>query len=213
MKLLSLDTTADFGSIALFADNRLLEERPLHSTDGHSHKLFPQIEDLLSKHGMQLQEMDRFAAAAGPGSFTGVRVGLTAAKAFAESCGKPLCGISTLEAILSFATQADAAALLDARRGEVFVRQQQEEMVLALPTWLATQPQVSELVAFDFTPWQAALEGSALSTAKRTLAPRALAAAIGHLALTANAMDPALVDANYLRRSDAEKRWTDSGAA
>ena len=80
MRILAIDTTSDFGSLALHDAGALIEETPLHAPEGFSQILFGQIEALLNRHDWPLESIDVFAAAAGPGSFTGVRVGLTAAK-------------------------------------------------------------------------------------------------------------------------------------
>ena len=69
---------------------------------------------------MRLEEIDCFAAASGPGSFTGVRVGLAAVKGLAEALGKPAVGISNLRALSLFGKAALRAVVLDARRGEVY---------------------------------------------------------------------------------------------
>ena len=102
--ILSIDTTSEFGSIALTERDRVIEEVLLHSPDGFGHILFPQIEKLLARHGVTVNQMDCFAAASGPGSFTGVRIGLAAAKGLAEAVGKPVVAVSNLRALASFGT-------------------------------------------------------------------------------------------------------------
>jgi tRNA threonylcarbamoyladenosine biosynthesis protein TsaB len=69
--ILSLDTTSEFGSIALTERDRVVEEVLLHSPDGFGHILFPQIERLLARNSVSLNQLDCFAASSGPGSFTG----------------------------------------------------------------------------------------------------------------------------------------------
>ena len=83
--LLAIDTTSEFGSIALADSARVIEEVPIHSPEGFAHILFDEIHRLLARHGMKLRDIDVFASASGPGSFTGVRIGLTAAKGLAEA--------------------------------------------------------------------------------------------------------------------------------
>src|SRR4029077_15722306 len=82
--ILSIDTTSEFGSIALTDGARVVGETLLHSPDGFGHVLYREIGQLLDRHGVAVGEMECFAAASGPGSFTGVRVGLAAAKGLAE---------------------------------------------------------------------------------------------------------------------------------
>ncbi len=88
-RILSLDTTSEFASLALVEGGAVVEEVMLHSTDGFGHILYPHLEALLARRGWDLASVDCFAAASGPGSFTGVRVGLAAVKGLAEGAGKP----------------------------------------------------------------------------------------------------------------------------
>ena len=118
--LLAIDTTGEFGSIALIQDERVVEEIPLHSPEGFGHVLFPHLQRLLDNHALTVSDLACFASASGPGSFTGVRVGLSAVKGLAEAAGKPAMGVSNLRAIASFGERAVRAAVLDARRGEVY---------------------------------------------------------------------------------------------
>ena len=73
--ILAVDTTHDYGSIALARGDELLEEMPLHAAEGFAQILYGRLRELLARHGVALADVDRFAAASGPGSFTGVRVG------------------------------------------------------------------------------------------------------------------------------------------
>src|SRR6185312_15718033 len=83
--VLAIDTTADVGSIALASERGLIEEVVLDSPDGFAHVLLDEIEGLLKRHELNVWQIDAFASASGPGSFTGVRVGLTAVKGLAEA--------------------------------------------------------------------------------------------------------------------------------
>ena len=223
--LLAVDTTAEFGSIALLRDDAIIEEMPLRAPDGFGHVIFGALEAFLTRHQLRPEDIACFAGATGPGSFTGVRVGLTVVKGLAEAAGRPAVGVSNLKAMASSVgrtpwSAADPlvgplrATILDARRGEVYgavydtqLECIQQEVVMRLPDWLAALPSAHiEFVAQDFTPFAQLLEG------QRTLqAPRALAAAIGLLAWRefeqGLAIDPAALDANYVRRSDAELLW------
>ncbi len=208
--ILALDTTSEFGSVALRRADVTLAEIQLHSPDGFGHIIFQAMEDLLAKTGMRLEDVDCFASASGPGSFTGVRVGLAAVKGLAEALHKPAAGISNLRALSLFGTQALRATVLDARRGEVFgaVYDAQTRAVLAetvspWAAWLATVPEEAEVIGWAGGPCETA--GIAF-----TAAPRFLAAALAHCAQIdgpANWHDPVALDANYVRRSDAELFW------
>ncbi len=220
-RVLAVDTTAEFGSLALVERGDVLEELLLHSPDGFGHILFPQIERLLARRGWKVEEVDCFAAAAGPGSFTGVRVGLTAVKGLAEAAGKPAVGVSNLQALAWFGEGELRASVLDARRGEVYgavydsaLKLVCDEVVAKFPEWLASLPhRPLEFLATDFTPFANALSGTRFENASVRTVPRALAGAVGRIAARrlaeGTASDPAALDANYVRRSDAELLWRD----
>jgi tRNA threonylcarbamoyladenosine biosynthesis protein TsaB len=212
-RLLAVDTTSESGSIAIYEGDRVMEEVAIQSPDGFGHILFDQILSLLSRHGLALKDLDGFAAAAGPGSFTGVRVGLTAIKGLAEANGRKVVAVSNLEALASFGTRPLRAPALDARRGEIYgavfdslLSPVQSEVVMPLRVWLAQLPDGDlELITSGFTMPEA------LHPVVQT--PRALAGAIARIAGRrfgqGLAQDPALIDANYVRRSDAELLWRD----
>jgi tRNA threonylcarbamoyladenosine biosynthesis protein TsaB len=213
--ILSIDTTSEFGSIALTEGDRTIDEIPLHSPDGFGHILFQRIEQLLARHEVDVNHIDCFAAASGPGSFTGVRVGLTAVKGLAEATGKRVVAVSNLRALAFFGTAPLRAAVLDARRGEVYGAVYNDrleivapEVVIKFPAWVQTLPQCGfEFIAVDFSPFLASVDPNI----PVITAPRALAAAIGRIASKeyreGRASDPVAIDANYVRRSDAELFW------
>jgi tRNA threonylcarbamoyladenosine biosynthesis protein TsaB len=221
-RILALDTTGEFGSVAIVEGRRVVEEVPLHAPDGFAQILFEQLERLLARHALAAADFDCFASAAGPGAFTGVRVGLAAVKGLAEATGKLVAAVSNLRALAWFGTAPLRAVVMDARRGEIYgavynaaLELVRPEVVTRFPAWLDSLPEADlELVATDFTPFQAALAGTRFERARWTVAPRAIAGAIGLIAAdlfqTGQALDPAAVDANYVRRSDAELFWKDS---
>jgi tRNA threonylcarbamoyladenosine biosynthesis protein TsaB len=197
--ILSIDTTSEFGSIALTEANVVVEEITLHAPEGFGHVLFGHIEELLDRNGTTVHQMECFSAASGPGSFTGVRVGLAAAKGLAEATGKRMVAVSNLRALASFGTAPLRATVIDARRGEIYGAVYNSQLELVMPevvtkldAWIATLPHGCEMI-------------SSIDT------PRALAAAIGHIAwddfTLGRSSDPAEIDANYVRRSDAELFW------
>jgi tRNA threonylcarbamoyladenosine biosynthesis protein TsaB len=213
VKLLALDTTGDFGSIALMSGTTLVEEVAIHSSDGFAHILFQEIEALLARRQMKITDVDAFASASGPGSFTGVRIGLTAVKGLAEATGKKVVAVSNLEALAWFGTLPLRAPVIDARRGEVYgavynstLQVVSGEVVTKLPSWLESLP------AGDL---EIITHGLELVTTRPVVnAPRELARAIGAIAaeriLQGLAQTPAEIDANYVRRSDAEFFWKDN---
>jgi tRNA threonylcarbamoyladenosine biosynthesis protein TsaB len=125
MLLLAADTSGKHGTIALARcgpDNActVIEVVPLEGGT-FSAQLVPQIAGLLAKHGFSKTDIDGFAVVSGPGSFTGVRVGLAAIKALAEVLEKPIAAVSLLEAVaVSGASPGRVIAVLDAGRGQVY---------------------------------------------------------------------------------------------
>ena len=126
MLLLAADTSGNHGSIALAqcgADGTcdIVEVQALQGGT-FSAQLIPQIADLLARHGFPREAIDAFAVIAGPGSFTGLRVGLAGIKALAEVTGKPIAAVSLLEAVaLSSQKQGKITPALDAGRREIYL--------------------------------------------------------------------------------------------
>lgn len=217
--ILAVDTTHEFGSLALLQGQELIEEVLLHSPEGFGHILFARLGELLARHDCKPPGIACFAAASGPGSFTGVRIGLACVKGLAEATGKPAVAVSNLAAMAAFGSAPQRAVVLDARRGEVYGAVYDAhgapivpETVMPFHAWLQTLPPGEiEFVSTDFSPFAPALAGTRFAQAPVTTAPRALAAAIGRIALlkwhAGESADPAALDANYVRRSDAELFW------
>jgi len=217
--ILAVDTTHESGSLALLRGSEVLEEVLLHSPEGFGQILFGRMADLLKRNGCKAADMDCFAAASGPGSFTGVRIGLACIKGLAEATGKSAVAVSNLAAMATFGSHTQRAVVLDARRGEVYgavydacVAMVAPETVMPFTAWLQSLPKGDiEFVSTDFSPFAPALAGTRFADADVTTAPRALAAAVGRMACerfrAGQSVDPAEVDANYVRRSDAELFW------
>jgi tRNA threonylcarbamoyladenosine biosynthesis protein TsaB len=206
-RILAVDTTGDCGSIALVTDGVVVEEARLESTDGFAHVLFPAIAALVARHSLTIRDLDLFASASGPGSFTGVRVGLAAVKGLAEATGRQVVAVSNLQALAWYGTRLLRGVVIDARRGEIYgavyddrLRPVSGEVVMKLDEWLASLPAGD--LEFITSGCDAAFPGLV------TRAPAMLAGAIGVVAALAGiAQDPATIDANYVRRSDAELYW------
>jgi len=200
--------------LALLSDGELVEEVVLQCPDGFADVIFGAIEALLARHELAVPDIDCFAGATGPGSFTGVRVGLTVVKGLGDAAERPVVGVSNLAAMASFGNAPLRAVVLDARRGEIYaalydseLRIVQPETVIRLADWLVGLPSSDvEFVAFDFAPFGDVLRGYPMVEA-----PRALARAVGAIAwrefAARRAVDAAALDANYVRRSDAEILW------
>ena len=104
MLILAIDTSTRAGSIALLRDRQVLAEIAAREDTPYSTRLFRDLELLQSRAQFRMTQIDLFAVAAGPGSFTGLRVGLTAVKGWAEVHRKPIAAISGLEAIAAQGT-------------------------------------------------------------------------------------------------------------
>jgi len=123
MLVLAFDTTSEHGGAAIYRDlERLACARNLGSAN-YSVTLFQMVEGLLAQLNLGLRDIELFAVATGPGSFTGIRVGLAAAQGWAQAFGRPARGVSVLEAMVEEARPEAvwAAPVLDARRGEFFI--------------------------------------------------------------------------------------------
>jgi len=224
--LLAVETATRVMSVALLEGERLVAE--ITSDDGrvHSERLLPAIDRLLALANVRLDDVTAFAVSIGPGSFTGLRIGLATVKAFAFDERRPVAGVPTLAALCAAAVGASGpvAALLDARRGEVY----------AAVCAFAGEPHPSRLADSVFTPRalaavlppDAALvigEGAAVAAAEllalrpdlRALPPgegAARASRVGRLGqalLAAGARVPAAeLVPRYVRRAEAEARRT-----
>lgn len=196
--ILAIDTSTDPGSIALADGGQLVEEVVLTAPDGYGDVLFVEIERLLARHSVGLTDIACFAAGSGPGTFTGVRAALSAAKGFAEAAGRKVVGVSNLQATAWFGSGELRAPYRNAHRGEVYagvfdarLRTVQEEVVTKLDAWSAALP-----------------AGAVLMVQEQPLA-RAIAAIAWERMQAALTEDPGALDANYVRRADAELMWVD----
>ena len=211
--ILAVDTTSEYGSLALERDGELLEEALLHAPTGFSEVLYGELSRLLARHAVKAADIACFAAASGPGTFTGVRVALACVKGLAEALGRPAVAVSNLLAVSRFGTAALRGVALDARRGEIYGAVYDDsgklvsaEVVAKLAPWLEGLPAgVGEFLSNDL---ELDLAGTRFSGARVVMAPRPLAGTIARIAgerlARGEASDPAALDANYVRRTDAE---------
>jgi len=123
MVILAVDTTTFAGSVALLEKTKLLAEVNIDSPSTYSERLLPAVDFILKTNGMNIKDMDGFALAAGPGSFTGIRIGLSTVKSFSYASGKPVAAVSTLKALawkLRYPQNHLLCPLLDAKKGEIY---------------------------------------------------------------------------------------------
>lgn len=122
MKILAMDTSAVTATIAAADDNKILGEISFTTSLTHSQTIMPMIDYLLGNLSLSVTDFDLFACSNGPGSFTGLRIGLGTIKGLAYGAGKDVTAVSTLEALaynIAF-TDFVVAPIMDARRGEVY---------------------------------------------------------------------------------------------
>lgn len=123
MKILAIDSTAKTASAAVTEDERLIASFTLNGTLTHSQTLLPMVKAALEIAGLKVSDIDMFACSAGPGSFTGVRIGVSTIKGLAFGSGKPCVGVSTLDALarnLAIISDALIVPVMDARRSQVY---------------------------------------------------------------------------------------------
>ena len=122
MKLLALESSAAAASVAVCEDGALIAQSFQRTGLTHSATLLPMAEDLLKNAGLTLPELDLFAVAVGPGSFTGIRIGVSTLKGLAWALDRPCAACSTLEAMAWQVAHmgAELCPVMDARRGQVY---------------------------------------------------------------------------------------------
>lgn len=143
MKVLSLDTSTLMATCAVIEDDRLIGEYSVNQDMSHSENLMPMIEELLNNLKYDIEDIDLYAVAVGPGSFTGLRIGLATMKAFTHLFDKDIVGVSTLEGLAyNMAFSEVVIPMIDARRDRVYTaiyRWEKEELIEVL------EPQVLEI--------------------------------------------------------------------
>lgn len=232
MLILALDTATPTGSVAVLRDGRLAGVVSTSTDETYSSRLFRQLEFLLGELSLNVSQFDVFAVAAGPGSFTGLRVGIAAVKGWAEVFGKPIVAVSGLEAVAAQARFNDKwiAPVLDARRGQIYAALYREspagllregdeevctaeEFLVGIPARLdgrgleliSPTPEVAESALAAAASLPQSVSRSVLR-ASPVLAPE-IAAIAYERAKRGEFTDALHLDANYVRRSDAELLW------
>jgi tRNA threonylcarbamoyladenosine biosynthesis protein TsaB len=212
VRVLAVDTTSPRASVALSGPAGILAEDRSVSEAGHSRWVLPAIEALLRGQGLEPAAIDVFAVTTGPGSFTGLRVGLGTVQGLALASGKPCLGVPTLDVLAHTAKGAGATlvALMDAFRGEVF------SGVYDAEARLIGERRVGKLAeALRGLPRGAAFVGDAAVAQRAAIAdavsgavfPETIGFLAGPLALLAQRPEQATVSASgltplYLRGAD-----------
>jgi tRNA threonylcarbamoyladenosine biosynthesis protein TsaB len=214
MLLIAIETSGRNGSVALCrGDAETFETMQLATLDGgnYSERLLATLSGMLRENHLHKNEIDGFVAVSGPGSFTGLRVGLATVKGLCEALGKPLATVSMLEAmVITRGRDAKATAVLNAGRGEIYVGEYRvtAEKAELLQGYIAKLAEFRSEAGALLTPDESI--ANALRAAGRdvTLVEPVHADGIGRIGLrkflAGDIADAATVDVNYMRRSDAE---------
>ena len=221
MLILALDTSSRGGSVALLRDEVIVCEREGDATRTHGERLPGELMDVLRAEGVSIREIDLYAVATGPGSFTGLRVGIATVQGLALPNGKLVAPVSTFDALVASARDGrhPIAVWIDAHRGEVFA-------ALYTPDGQIVQPPSSLPPPATLDAWNSALADApeivftgdgALRYAdviREQLGPRAvIASPLGPLSGTigkigyadrSRAVHPHAIVPTYVRRPDAE---------
>lgn len=220
--------------MGILRDEKVLISASHDGNSDYSSWILPTAHAILRESGFKIADLDVLSAASGPGSFTGVRVGLTSIKAWSEAYSKPIVAVSRLEAMCAEVSTGEGeengfiAAYFDAKRGQVFGglygREQEglelveQEMVIAPEGFLRwVDERTTEKAVFwvsldpEIIGGLESWRNGSVPRPKIQKSPRILAPTIGRLAYQRamqNRMTDALaLDAEYVRRSDAEMFW------
>lgn len=237
MRILALETATSACTVAVVDDGSVLTELTLQVPRAHSTRLMPLIAQAIAESGIPKQELDGIAVGIGPGSFTGLRIGLATAKGLAWALEKPCVGVPTLKA-MAYGTGAQmglVVPMLDAKRGEVFAgiyavgdRDPVTWAEMLPPSHIHVDRLAEEIrnlreglrhswqfvtfcgdVAAQYAPRMGLEEGIARLAPAGALLPKAWAVAeVGRRMLEqGQGLDPEALAPVYLRKSEAEQLW------
>ena len=222
MRLLAIDTATSVCGVALAHHGSVEAAVSLDTGQTHTRVIMHTIMSIMRFCGVGLQQIDGFAVTQGPGSFTGLRIGISTVKGLATALDKPMIGVSTLEVLASQAPALCAmiCPMIDARRGEVYwalYRRQGGELTTVLPEQVGPAEKAVEQIdcaccfigngamayRHSIEPLVRA-EGHWVSEGESRLDPAAVAQIGWRLFRSGRSIDPALFAPVYLRQSDAE---------
>ncbi len=226
MNILALETTNWIGSVAAMTDGKLLLELELNPQQRTAQSLPPGIATLLERVGWKPADVQLVALTIGPGSFTGLRIGVTMAKTFAYSVGAEVLGVNTLETIAE-AAPADIhtiMAVIDAQRGDVVVRTFSrgpegfflptgDQQLISIDRWLQDLPAGMAVTGPALTKLASRLPAHVIALDEKYWTPRAaLVAQLAHRQYAAGRRDDLwTLLPQYSRRSAAEEKWQGRG--
>ena len=177
MKVIVIDTALGACTVGVFQDDRALALRSEPMAKGHSERIGGFVRDVMAASGLGFDALDRIGVTVGPGSFTGLRVGLAFAHGLGEALDRPVIGVSTLAALAAsrpLMNDRPFAAVIDARRGQVYLQAFNGDVPLCPPQAFAIEAAVDLLTGLDCSEMLGT--GAAIVNARR--AERSLPALI-----------------------------------
>jgi tRNA threonylcarbamoyladenosine biosynthesis protein TsaB len=224
MRLLAIDASNQAMSVAVLENQKIIGEITTNIKGNHSQRLMPAIADLITEVGWKPSDLDRIAVAKGPGSYTGLRIGVTIAKTLAWTLGKEIIGVSSLAVLAGNCEESShyLVPLFDARRGNIYTglyRWESGELVQIEPdthisaeNWASHLKGLSgtiELIGEDYVLYQ--------QTFEQQLGDRVVVAAlknhlpkgsvVGLLGLKEEPVDVHTMLPDYLKYAEAEENW------
>ncbi|MDP3260561.1 MAG: tRNA (adenosine(37)-N6)-threonylcarbamoyltransferase complex dimerization subunit type 1 TsaB [Thermodesulfovibrionales bacterium] len=230
MKILAIDTSTMLGGIAIMDESLLIAESRLNVKSTHSERLMTEIEHCLKQSGIKISDIDVFAVATGPGSFTGLRIGLSTVKGFSYATGKQIVSVPTLEALAwNFPySRYPVCTMLDARKKEAYAAlfKWEGENLIRLINETSAKPEefardalsVTRDERFIFAGEGAALyrdkiieamgEKAIFASPEKTVPSPANVAVLGlKKAKAGEFSEPISLIPMYIRKSEAEVKW------
>ena len=201
--MLAIDTTAAVATAALFRDGTLIAEREADAGKKHAETLLPLIDDLLEENGVTIDQIGLFAVDIGPGSFTGVRIGVSLVNALAFATGKRIVAVDSLATLAQSVekTEQPVCAMIDARNGNAYAALYQAGRTLIEPCAVETESFLTDL------PQDTVFVGD-VNVQNKTY-PRARFVGLAATARQMCAKEE--VEPLYLRASQAERLKRESG--
>lgn len=225
MNVLAIDTTTYVLGVGLIKENKLAGEMMTHLKKNHSLRLMPAIRTLMEEAEMKAEELDRIVVAQGPGSYTGVRIGVTTAKTMAWALGIPVAGVSSLELMAQNGCYFNGVVspFIDARRGQVYtglyryedgqMKQLEKDRIIMHEDWLKKLKDSGENVLFTSPDAEKHKEQITELLGKQAVFARLTENILrpGELAMLGmeKEADGAVHDftPNYIRMAEAESNW------
>ncbi|MEC1722521.1 tRNA (adenosine(37)-N6)-threonylcarbamoyltransferase complex dimerization subunit type 1 TsaB [Schinkia azotoformans] len=227
MKALAIDTSNQIMGVAVIDGTTILGEYITNLSKNHSVRLMPAISDLMKEVGVEPKQLERIIVAHGPGSYTGVRIGVTIAKTLAWTLNIPIVGVSSLEVLARNGQHFNGVVspLFDARRGQVYTglykmnsdkfQSINEDQIIMLKDWVAELKQQDEKVLFvgNDVPIHESVIKEVLQDQAIIASPSLFNPRPSELAIIGIEKEPQEVHAfapNYIRLAEAEAKWIEA---